>query len=402
MAAIVGVIALALDGGALFDKRRSVQAAADAAALAAADDLWTNYGSNYGVDSSGNGKASALSTAAADGLKGDGVSSTVTVNIPPQSGIAANKAGYAEVIVQANQSRGFSAMFGSGTVPVQARAVACGNPAYVGVIILDPADSASFALNGFMYVMNNLAISINSTAAGAGQIAGSGALWSGGINVAGTLQNSGYVSYTGGGTLKQGAAPVPDPFATLPEPSPTGSDYGSQSYTVNTTISPGIYNSITIGAGVTVTMNPGIYFLGTPSSPGSGLTFTAPASGQTGGILTGSGVMIYNSSGDQINLQPAGAMYLTAPTSGTYQGIVFYQPRASTAQIHIATNQIVVLSGALYSQNGSFDLCPNGTAFEIGAYVGYKLGICQGSAQLGLVLVDPGIGVPTQRPRLVE
>lgn len=402
MAAIVGVIALALDGGVLFDKRRSVQAAADAAALAAADDLWTNYSTFSGVDSNGTARASALATATADGFNNDGSTSIVTVNVPPQTGIAAGKAGYVEVVVQANQSRSFSAMFGSGTVPVQARAVACGNPANAGVITLDPVDSGSFYLNGFMYVMNNLAININSSAGGAGQITGSAGLWSGGINVVGTLQNSGYVSYTGGGTLKQGVAPAYDPFAGLAEPSPSGTSFGSQTYNANTTISPGIYNGITIGAGVTVTMQPGIYFLGTAASPGSGLTFQPPSGGKPGGTLVGNGVMIYNSSGDHINPQPAGAMYLTAPTTGTYKGIVLYQPRSSTTQVNIATNQIVVLSGALYAQNGSFNLSPNGTGFEIGAYVGYKMGVCQGASPLGLIVVDPGFGIPTQRPKLVE
>ena len=42
----------------------SVRAAADAAALAAAVDLFTNFGANGGVDTGGTGKASALSTAA--------------------------------------------------------------------------------------------------------------------------------------------------------------------------------------------------------------------------------------------------------------------------------------------------------------------------------------------------
>lgn len=45
LVAVLSVVALALDGGILYEDRRDIQAAADAAALAAADDLFNNYGS---------------------------------------------------------------------------------------------------------------------------------------------------------------------------------------------------------------------------------------------------------------------------------------------------------------------------------------------------------------------
>ncbi|HQU45125.1 MAG: hypothetical protein B7Z73_13830 [Planctomycetia bacterium 21-64-5] len=118
--------------------------------------------------------------------------------------------------------------------------------------------------------------------------------------------------------------------------------------------------------------------------------------------------MIYNSSGDHISPQPAGAMWLTAPTSGTYRGIVLYEPRASTNQIHIESTQDVILFGAVYSQNGFFDFRPDGsnTLFFVGTYVGYKIEACEGndlkSKSNGYLYVWPGAGPPTQRPRLVE
>src|SRR5215472_2752622 len=83
LTAILGIVAIALDGSLLLDQRRGVQAAADAAALAAAIDLYTKYLTNNGLDPTGTAKASGLSVAAANGYKNDGTSSTVTVNIPP-------------------------------------------------------------------------------------------------------------------------------------------------------------------------------------------------------------------------------------------------------------------------------------------------------------------------------
>src|ERR1700722_7028406 len=106
--AILGIVALALDGGMLLDQRRRVQAAADASALAAADDLFNNYVANNGSDVGGTAEASALLTAATNGYNDDGKTSHVKVSIPPLSGNYVGQAGYAEVIIQFNQRRGFS------------------------------------------------------------------------------------------------------------------------------------------------------------------------------------------------------------------------------------------------------------------------------------------------------
>src|SRR5262245_48252681 len=86
LVALLGVVALALDGGRLQEERRRVQAVADAAALSAACDLYDWYWLNSGDDPSGTAKASALATAAANGYAHDGVRTIITVNIPPSTG----------------------------------------------------------------------------------------------------------------------------------------------------------------------------------------------------------------------------------------------------------------------------------------------------------------------------
>ena len=123
---MLAIAALALDGGLLLTERRHAQAVADAAARAAACDLYQNFYANWGTDPKGTAAASALLTAAANGYSNDGTASLVTVNIPPQSGDHAGQKGYAEVLVQFNQNRMFSSIFGSGTIPISARAVARG------------------------------------------------------------------------------------------------------------------------------------------------------------------------------------------------------------------------------------------------------------------------------------
>src|SRR5207244_2014700 len=84
LVAVIGMVVIAVDGGVLFDERRQVQLAADAAALAGAVDLFTNSKTNDGKDPKGTAQTSALTTAAANGFTTN--NSTITVNIPPQSG----------------------------------------------------------------------------------------------------------------------------------------------------------------------------------------------------------------------------------------------------------------------------------------------------------------------------
>ena len=62
---IVGVTAIAVDGGLLQDEHQRAQAAADTAALAAAEDLYTNFFANSGTDPNNTARNSALANASA-------------------------------------------------------------------------------------------------------------------------------------------------------------------------------------------------------------------------------------------------------------------------------------------------------------------------------------------------
>jgi uncharacterized membrane protein len=128
------MLALVADGGLLLVERRHAQAAADATALAAASDLYENWSKDNpsGTDSLGTANSSALGVASANGYTNDGTTSTVTVNISPAKYSGGPNAGttlppgYAEATVTWYQQRFFSGIFGSGAIPVSARAVARG------------------------------------------------------------------------------------------------------------------------------------------------------------------------------------------------------------------------------------------------------------------------------------
>jgi len=187
-----GVVAIALDGGGLLAERRHAQATADAAALAAACDLYDNYWLNNGADPNGTARASALKTAASNGYANDGTTSIVNVNMPPTSGLYAGRSGYVEVVVQFNQTRAFSNIFSSGPIPVRARAVALGAAvaANVGILVLDPTGKGAFnAQGGGSSTVTSTPIVVNSNHPEAAIAGGGGSVAApdGVVNAAGTV-----------------------------------------------------------------------------------------------------------------------------------------------------------------------------------------------------------------------
>jgi hypothetical protein len=290
------------------------------------------------------------------------------VNIPPQSGNFAGKPGYAEVIVQFNQKRYFSSIFGAGALPVTARAVARGRPGNIGILVLDPSISDSAELDGpNMIVQNEGQIFVNSSSSTGTWLSSGANISVYALNLVGGLDNKGgNATYTGPG-LQYITTPVLDPLMNIPEPTdpnitvPSGGGqvgfsgstlydynptvsvagmprYGSVTITSNTTLQPGIYSGITIGStsgpggpggpgasypsnpstsssGPTVTLAPGLYYLENSSSGGPG----GPGSGGLNllsGTLNGTGVMFVVATGHDnfFNNNTNGVVNITPPT----------------------------------------------------------------------------------------
>src|SRR5205085_11954009 len=99
---LLSIVALSLDGGLMLDKRRKVQAAADAAALAAACELYATWFTKLGLDPDGSIAAFARQIAKDNGYEDGKNGVTVTVNIPPLSGLFVGQKGHAEVIITAS------------------------------------------------------------------------------------------------------------------------------------------------------------------------------------------------------------------------------------------------------------------------------------------------------------
>jgi hypothetical protein len=381
---LLGVAAIAVDGGLMQDNRRCVQAATDAAAMAAAQQLYANYpaivASNYTTADPGNNAATAAqASATANGYKSDGVNASVVVNIPPKSGPFSGRIGYAEVLITYYQPRHFSAIWGSTTLPVSARAVARGSWAGSGdgIICLDPTaqNSLNAAGNGSLTVTGGANVIVDSNdPASAARATGGGAV------TAANFLITGGANGTFNGNVVTGVLPTPDPLAYLPVPpvppdgtmSSKGIGQGNKQYT----LTPGRYTNLpNFNQGDVVILqqasagNGGIYYIdgGGFASTGANIIMD---SGTTGGV------MIYNnpanSSGSQgisISGNASGTINLSALTSGPYAGMLFWQNRSAAQTMKLDGNGSFTLSGTFYAANAQLSVTGNGTAVIGSQYI---------------------------------
>ena len=379
---VVGVVAIAVDGGVLLAERRHAQSVADAAAMAAASDLCQNWTANQGSDPQGTAKASAVSTAQANGYATSTTDITtftsagggIQVNIPPKSGAAAGKVGYVEVLVKYNESRSFSGTFGSGLLPVNARSVATGrviSKATAGILVLDPNapkkgdplffGGISVGVMGAPVVVNST-ISTPIVGQGGGNLSAPSFYTSGG--------SPGYSTSKGAtltGPVYTGNQPMADPLAGLPVPDPSamtvqsttkvGISGGTQ------TLSPGVYQGgISISSSSNVTLLPGIYYM-----EGGGFTISGQAN------VTGNGVMIYNApqaSTDVVKMTGQGSVNISPPTGGTYQGLSVFQDRTSGNTMTLAGGSSTNITGSFYAAGATLDVVGGSTASTGSAVLG--------------------------------
>ncbi len=142
---------------------------------------------------------------------------------------------------------------------------------------------------------------------------------------------------------------VSDPLASLASPSTSGvTNYGSESVSGNSaaTIKPGIYSQISVSGNGSLTMNSGLYII-----EGGGFGVSG------NGNVKGSGVTIFNAGSNypgtggsygSITISGNGSFNLSAPTTGTYAGIVIFQSRDNTKTVTLSGNASG-MSGIVYA-----------------------------------------------------
>jgi len=411
---VVGVAAIAIDGGLLMDDVQKVHAAADASAMAGAVQLFKNWQGQGGLDLDQSARNAALALAATNGFTNDGTDSVITPNAvdqsgkplhgiwcPPISGDHVGVPGYIEVVIEYNQKRNFSKLYGSDRIPVRARAVAEGGwrSGKAGILILDPTASGSLNVvgNGTMNVVGAPLI-VDSSATDAVTTSGGGHIT---VSAGQEVDITGKPGYSGSGTITgtivSGVPPTPDPLAYLPEPSAGGAaNYGKVNVSGNRveTVSPGVFhNGISVSGQGSLIMNPGVYYMN-----GGGFSFT----GQ--GNLTATGVMIVNlpkSNSDKININGTGAIRMSPMLLGLYRGISLWQLRSSTNEIAITGNGNSQITGTFYAAHGTLNVGGNGGQDVLGSqYISYDMKVNGGGTFN--VNWDPNLVGRVRTLRLVE
>jgi len=406
---MMGLVALAVDGGQLFAEKRTVQNAADNAAMAGAQAICR------GTDHDSAALASALS----NGFDNDGIRNTVTINHPLASGPNAGDDEYIEVMIESVREPFFAQLVYAGEFEVTSRAVARCRESYdYAVLALTPRND----VRGL-------------------EVVGSGNLM---VNDGGIMSNSTHptqavfvqdshatvtaeVIHTQGGVSCAGICNPPpeagmpyvaDPLAAIPpppvqlKPAQSTPDVSSTCTTVGghpglapnfsgtktITLNPGMYCSIRGDSGVRYVLNPGIYYIDGYNSGGYGIEVKGNSS------ITGSGIMIYMSPN-------AGRVYMygnanvgisackstdvgawCVGSSLLYSGMMFYADRSYARSVSMIGNAQWDATGTIYAAGSPLDLSGNTAVTSLSSMVVANVLRLGGDSNV-VVNYDPGLNV---------
>ena len=188
-----------------------------------------------------------------------------------------------------------------------------------------------------------------------------------------------------------------DPLASIAAPtsgtvvSKSHASFDMNNKPANNTLSPGVYcGGLTIGNtnGATFTMSPGVYIMA-----GGGLTLNSQA------VVKGTGVTVYNTSSagwgcsssysyTPVTISGQVTATLSAPTSGAFNGILFFGNRTGCATAGSCQDQInggstVVFNGALYFKSDQITITGGSSASGYLMLVADKIDI-NGNSTFGI------------------
>jgi hypothetical protein len=384
----LGFLALALDVGYLFRERQMVQTAADAAAVAAAEEVSNG--------TPGNEQAVANAVATLNGFNtSPQARNRAAVTFPTPTGNFTGGA-YVSVTVTKPVSTFFMGVFSSrfATQTVSATATAGGGSLSSTCVCIEGGSGTTLSMaNNNQLIANGCGVVVNSSSNNAVTVGGSATITASSLGIssssswtssnitgasgwnASEIDNSGSsvtvngVANTHYTTTTSAAVPgVANCAPTMP-PAPTPLDLsrcapdpgGSSSvssfvpapYAATGTGLGGCYSGLTVGAnGTTGSLASGIYVVNGP------LHFTGTSSGY--GVffyLTSSGSLSIDNWASP-NLVAGGTTEAgggTAPSLGSsYDGILFYQAGSSTVQIQGGSN--AALRGAIYAPSATVNV----------------------------------------------
>jgi len=329
---VLGAGAFAVETTFEYISQTRLQVAADAAAYAAALD--NRAGQPLDTISAG-----ANSVATSNGWVSS--NGTIQVRTPPTSGPNQTPTAV-EVVLTQDVPRFFTAVFSPKPLTIKARAVAIYRTAADACILaLNKTASQAVNVQGNTHVnLVGCDVMSNSIANDAVNVWGSSTISTDCVVSAGGVTNNGGLTLTGTdchSPITQ-APRAHDPFDSLPTPSPGPTrnvPNGNNKNGLN--LSPGNYSNGMDLQGV-VNLAPGTYYV-------SGGDFNVNANAS----VTGSGVTIFMQSGSSVSINGNSHISLSAPTSGTYSGILFFGDRnAPSGSVTFNGDNTSQLTGDLY------------------------------------------------------
>jgi hypothetical protein len=338
MAVLAGFLGLVIDGGGVAAEQQLVRNAADGAALAG----------GYAIFRQSSTEAAATTAAQkvliADSLSsGDLAISFLDSGGSPTAALALVRT--VQATVTDSRRTTFLALLGLASTQISATAEVAGTASTVAACALCSMSSAPTGIsigNNAHLTVTGAGLIVNSTANPNLSVGSGGSLSAPSIvEVVNRVSNSGTI--TPAPTLGSATG---DPHAGLTAPSLAGSAVAYTAPIGSPSIGPGIYSSISVNSGSTLTLSAGTYVLTGPLNV-------------TGGSLTGAGVTIYlacpgyptacagGTSGAAMNLT-GGATTLSPPLTGTYAGLTVFADRNNNAATTISQAALTV-TGTWYS-----------------------------------------------------
>lgn len=327
--AVVGFCGLGTEVGYWYYESRNLQAAAD---MAAYDGAIALRAGNHSVEIT----AAATAGATTNGWVSN--QGTIVVNNPPQSGNHQTSTAV-EVVLTKNVQRLFTGLFTSTPLTLDARAVASVAGGTACILALNGTATHNITVSGSANINTpNCDVVSDSNNSDSIDISGSANVTTSCLVAVGDINQGGILSLTQCKTPTVHAATVADPYASVPTPSIPGACLNVPSGS-SITLSPGYYcHGLSVGGSTTATFQPGLYYV-----DGGNLALS-------GTRESGSSVTFYVVAAKTTAISGSTTVNFSAPTSGTYAGIVFFGSRTGSANANnnFSGSSASTITGAIY------------------------------------------------------
>jgi Flp pilus assembly protein TadG len=412
----LGFVAFALDVGELFREKRMAQSAAQAAAVAAAEEV--------GYGNTSNKQAVADAMAKLNGFDTTLATNPATVVLKtPLSGNFTGSYWQATVSMPIHTTFLGAISHGMITVPVSATAIAGGGISTQTCV----CTTGTFSItNGSTLDAPGCGVFNNSSSSSSIQMSGGSTLTASSLGGASTGWYPGNITGNGDtinvptADIVQGvstsctptlpAAPSYSSCATDP-----GGSYGTFIWGPATASSTICYEALTVGAnGSTCTLKPGIYVIttgalhfesGATCLVGSGMCSNNGGNGVFF-YLTGTASLVIDN-GANVNLVSGGATESgggTAPVVGAYDGVVVFQDPNDSSAMTLSGGSSSYMNGAIIAPNAALTIS-NGssTAVMEGGISVNSLTLTGGAVVKAILDTNEGsLAVYSSKPKLVQ